>query len=454
MINRRRFLRDAASTLALSGAAAHSLSAATHAHADSQAAQKPAASHAAAHKTPAANSIKHPRAITMWEFSWIERRWPGAGYEDWDQALDGLVLRGYNAVRIDPFPHLLAVDPHRTWQLLPEWNTQEWGSPDVNRIVLVPALFEFLRKCRDRKIMVGLSTWYREDTSNARMAITGPDVMAANWIKTLQLIQQAGLLDTILYTDLCNEWPGIDWAPFVKPPMNYGDFLKPASLSYMKIAVELVRAQFPQMPLFFDCAAEFPEDYLKSDLSYFDLLDPHIWMAQQNQGEFYLLSNYHYERFESAGYTNLSLKAEDLYNSRKSYWQSLLVRLHRSPRRHLPLREIAADHHRVLGRRRLQGLAAAAMGLGERIVRAGSHPRRLHRTVAGHRHFQFLRPPIRRHVARRRLAPKTNRHHPLLRNRSPVTPRPPLRKAMNASYFASTLIAVCYSLRLGASGED
>ena len=47
---------------------------------------------------------RHPRAITMWEFSWIERRWPGAGYEDWDRALDELAERGYNAVRIDPFP--------------------------------------------------------------------------------------------------------------------------------------------------------------------------------------------------------------------------------------------------------------------------------------------------------------------------------------------------------------
>lgn len=28
--------------------------------------------------------IERPVAITMWEFSWIERRWPGAGYEDWD----------------------------------------------------------------------------------------------------------------------------------------------------------------------------------------------------------------------------------------------------------------------------------------------------------------------------------------------------------------------------------
>jgi len=34
----------------------------------------------------------HPRAITIWEFSWIERRWDGAGYENWDKALDELKL--------------------------------------------------------------------------------------------------------------------------------------------------------------------------------------------------------------------------------------------------------------------------------------------------------------------------------------------------------------------------
>src|ERR1700744_1968160 len=129
--------------------------------------------------------VRRPRAITMWEFSWIERRWPGAGYEDWDQVLDELVVRGYNAVRIDPFPHLLAADPHRTWTLRPEWNTQMWGSPDVNRIVLLPALFDFLGKCRERGMMAGLSTWYRQDEADTRMTITGPDVMAANWLPTL-----------------------------------------------------------------------------------------------------------------------------------------------------------------------------------------------------------------------------------------------------------------------------
>jgi hypothetical protein len=28
----------------------------------------------------------------------------------------------------------------------------------------------------------------------------------SQWIKTLDLISQAGYIDSILYTDLCNEW--------------------------------------------------------------------------------------------------------------------------------------------------------------------------------------------------------------------------------------------------------
>lgn len=45
-----------------------------------------------------------PRAITMWDFSWLERRWPGAGYENWDQALNELSERGYNAYVLTLIP--------------------------------------------------------------------------------------------------------------------------------------------------------------------------------------------------------------------------------------------------------------------------------------------------------------------------------------------------------------
>lgn len=265
--------------------------------------------------------VKRPRAITMWEFSWIERRWPGAGYEDWDRALDELSDRGYNAVRIDPFPHLLAADPHKTWLLWPEWSVQDWGSPDVNRIVLLPALFEFLSKCRERNIKVGLSTWYRKDDADTRMKITGPDIMAANWIRTLELIEHAGFLDSILYTDLCNEWPGEDWAPFVKPPLTYGQWDQPASLAWMQKAIALVRERYPQVPLFFSVATGQMRSFEEHDLSYFDLMDPHIWMAQTREGEFYKAVGYTYARFDGKGYTNMSLKAEKVYNARSQYWQ-------------------------------------------------------------------------------------------------------------------------------------
>jgi hypothetical protein len=79
-------------------------------------------------------SLQHPLAITMWDFSWLERRWPGAGYEDWDRVLDELALRGYDAIRIDPYPHLVSVAPEKAWELIPVWSVQDWGSPAKNRV--------------------------------------------------------------------------------------------------------------------------------------------------------------------------------------------------------------------------------------------------------------------------------------------------------------------------------
>jgi hypothetical protein len=192
-------------------------------------------------------------------------------------------------------------------------------------VVLLPALFEFLGKCKQRGVMVGLSTWYRKDDADTRMKITGPDVMAENWIRTLELIDQAGFLDSILYTDLCNEWPGDDWAPFVKPHISYGEWDQPVSLAWMPKAVGLVREQYPEMPLFFSVASGDTAAFGQHDLSYFDLLDPHIWMAQSRGGEFYRLTDYQYERFDAKGYTNLSLKAADVYRARPEYWQDGLT---------------------------------------------------------------------------------------------------------------------------------
>src|SRR4051812_45046747 len=99
--------------------------------------------------------ISRPLAITMWDFSWLERRWPGAGYEDWDQALDELADRGYDAVRIDAYPHLVSANPDRQWTILPTWNQTSWGAQSLTRVRVMPELVEFIGLCRRRNIKVG-----------------------------------------------------------------------------------------------------------------------------------------------------------------------------------------------------------------------------------------------------------------------------------------------------------
>ena len=153
-----------------------------------------------------AGNQPYPLAITMWEFSWLERRWPGAGYEDWDQALSELVERGYDAIRIDAFPHLIYEDPEQEYLMLPHWSTQDWGSPEINRVQVQPNLNKFLERCRAHNVRVGLSSWFRTDEEDVRMKLTTAQKLGEAWLAVLKSIDEGGDLDTIFYVDLCNEW--------------------------------------------------------------------------------------------------------------------------------------------------------------------------------------------------------------------------------------------------------
>jgi hypothetical protein len=272
--------------------------------------------------------LQHPLAIAMWDFSWLERRWPGAGNEDWDGALDGLVERGYDAVRIDAYPHLVAADPRREWEILPPWNQQDWGSPARVRVRVLPALTEFIKKCRERGLPAGLSTWFQNDTSGRRLAIASPRAHAGVWLATLEHIECAGLLDTLLYLDLCNEWPLACWAPFFKNTagVNPRDWRAPASLDWLREACGLIRERHPRLPL----TASLTSNLARADLQatganpgFLDFLEPHRWMS--NATDFYERVGYHYERFESIGYENVAARARRLYRSDPDYWKRLFA---------------------------------------------------------------------------------------------------------------------------------
>jgi hypothetical protein len=268
------------------------------------------------------SKLAQPRAIAMWDFSWLERRWPGAGYENPAQALDELVERGYDAVRIDAFPHLASADPHREWELLPCWSVHDWGSPALNRVRVQPHLDEFLAACATRGIAVGLSTWYREDRAQMRQHIGGPEQQADQWIATVQAIDPA-VRQVLLFVDLCNEWPLAAWAPFFpqEPDRPSDDWGTPASLAWMHRAVARFHNAFPDLPVTFSMSTT-PEHYLDTDLPGFDLIEAHLWMA--NATDFYRRVGYHYERYSSLGYENLVQHAEALYRESPAVWQELL----------------------------------------------------------------------------------------------------------------------------------
>lgn len=259
-----------------------------------------------------------PLAITMWDFSWLERRWPGAGYENWDAALDELKTRGYDAVRIDAYPHFVHFGASRIWELLPQWSVQDWGAPARCRIRVQPELNQFIRKCGDRGLRVGLSSWFRQDIHDHRMRLDTPIQLGAAWKSTLDSIAADGLLKHIYYVDLCNEFPLDVWAPYVPRGLRRASA---EGARWMAEPIALLKQHYPDLAYTFSFTSEY-QTWEQQDVSMLDFLELHLWMTHFS--DFYQKVGYNYERFDTKGYDNLALNAEATYKKDPAHWQDRL----------------------------------------------------------------------------------------------------------------------------------
>ena len=274
------------------------------------------------------SGIIKPLALTMWDFSWLERRWSGAGYEDWDRALSELVERGYNAVRIDAYPHLIANGKNKKWKLIPVWSVFDWGSPMTLEVQIQPALNEFIAKCKEYNVKVGLSSWYREDADDVRMRISSAEIMADQWIQTIGSIEEDGLLDNVFYVDLCNEWPGEFWAPYFEnnpPELTWGGWYTSNSMSWMRKAVNRFKKAYPDLPAGISFEIKDLDTFKEKDVSFSDYLEPHIWMSQRKDNEFYRKMDFEDDTFSFKGFETMAARGKKLYNSDKEYWSTLLT---------------------------------------------------------------------------------------------------------------------------------
>jgi len=246
-------------------------------------------------------------AITMWDFSWLERRWPGAGYEDWDLALDELKERGYSCIRIDAFPHLIHAGAEKEWMLDPHWDNQDWGSPAVNVVQVQPNLNNFIRKCKERNIYVALSSWWREDTARLAKNIKTPEDLAEVWLSALQSIDEAGLLDNIEYVDLSNEFPVPVWTPFLSDTLTLDS---EEAKKWLTKPIKNLKDHYPKLQYTFSFTG-IPNFLGNEQLQEFDFLEPHIWMVQHT--DFYQKSGYFFDMFCSDNFKNLALNGARVY---------------------------------------------------------------------------------------------------------------------------------------------
>ncbi len=243
--------------------------------------------------------LDKPLAITMWDSSWIRRRYRGGGFEDWDRALTELVDRGYNAVRIDAFPHLVADGPDGRsvdrFKDVPNQFPQfygfaMWGNPWTMYIEPRRSLIEFLGKCREHGVTVGLSTWFKPTDDRRNEQIEGLDGFVRVWQETLELIDRNGLMDTVSYLDILNEYPMghvFSWlhrsvATMAYPPGpngGYNDRQSDFLWGFLSSAIERLRRAWPDLAISTSFTFDGFERYWEhKDLGVLDFLDVHIWL--------------------------------------------------------------------------------------------------------------------------------------------------------------------------------
>jgi len=248
---------------------------------------------------PRLRDLDHPLAIAMWDSSWIRRRYVGGGFEDWDRTLDAFQERGYDAVRIDVFPQLIAAGPDGT--VVDEFvsspgarnNTYGfgvWGNAFTVRIDPRRSLVEFLGKLRERGMWAGLSTWFKPTDEGRNTQIFGVDGFVRVWDETLRFLADHDRLDRVVYVDLCNEYPRYhdntwfhDQLAARRRPDWTGEAFNPEQAAFywafITDALTQLRSRWPGLDLFVsqtitDWAFDRDRDYAA-----FDALDVHAWMV-------------------------------------------------------------------------------------------------------------------------------------------------------------------------------
>ncbi|MHB8862996.1 MAG: cellulase-like family protein [Pirellulaceae bacterium] len=296
-------------------------------------------------------------AVAMWDFSWLVRRTNRESeYGNWGFVLDQLVDRGYNCIRLDPFPHLLSsfgeLKQQDTYTVLPQADNFMWGNHAPVQVSVRTSLREFLTEVKKRPLGIALSSWFLDDVTHRKHRVRSPQDFADIWLQTLDLFAQEEAMDRILWVDLCNEFPMSIWAPgayqqIFRTRRSHG--LMPSALllgfpwsrraigeinRYFDQSINVLKQHFPELKYTFSFQEFGARNLPRLDLSSFDLIEAHIWLSDDL---WWSTISGHYKAafgFFTEGVRKHAIRAGKIYpryrdrcrtilEKRMSFWQAL-----------------------------------------------------------------------------------------------------------------------------------
>jgi len=287
----------------------------------------------------------------MFYTSWILRHHRYGEFENWDRVLEELADRGYNAIRIDAMPQLVASDSEgnitEEYRSVKDgWTPALWGNDYTTTIRPREALLEFLPKCKKYGIRVGLATWFQECGTGRKDIFSEEGGLLRAWKETLTFLDQHELLNNVIYVDLLNEYPfwhGYEW---LKEGLNERSDIKQFKLNnpeanlpefdirdsvglnqlqklfYNEFITSLIitlRNDYPQLDFYASLDSGMPLSDI--DISQFSAIDYHIWFAHHGM-------NFDLQQFQGTipGLQQISTRDQkqdlgSIYNNLLTHWR-------------------------------------------------------------------------------------------------------------------------------------
>ncbi len=228
-------------------------------------------------------------AVADWSHYWQTRRDSAGGdYRSLGGLLDQLCERGYNALRVDAFPHLIAA---RTDGVV--LDRFELADPRLGLMWLQPRkhLVELATLAKARSLRLWLTSSFLNDSQSRRSFVRRASDYIDVWSQTLNLLDERQLLETVVAVDFCHQFTdpetthGAIRTLFRSHPRNpllrlgiWPDGADPMVESYLLDVPRALRAAYPSVAFGVSVNAASDKQVRKLDTSELDFLDCHYWL--------------------------------------------------------------------------------------------------------------------------------------------------------------------------------